>query len=104
MYRRGIIVDVWFDVLWSGVGTAANNLYLNLPYKVALSDEKPFIGVVQPSSITCTTGTEIVINAIPDTYRGEFWNTGSGVATGNQQVVASGQLIGYLTYIGQFDE
>lgn len=102
--RQGLITDVWFDVSWSSAGTAAGNLYVELPYKVALSNQKPFVGVVQSSGITYTGGTGIVINGISNTYRGEFWNTGSGFTTANQAVVASGQLIGHLRYIGQSDE
>ena len=102
--RQGIITDVWFDVAWSGSGAAAGNLYVELPYKVALSNDKPFVGVVQSSVITYTGGTEIVVNGISDTYRGEFWNVGSGFTTANQGIVAAGTLIGHLRYIGQADE
>ncbi len=102
--RQGIMVDIWFDVSWSAAGTAAGNLYLQLPYEVANSNQKPFVGVIQSSNILYTSGTEIVINAIPNTYRGEFWNYGSGVATANQLVVGAGQLIGHIRYIGKQNE
>ena len=102
--RKGITTDVWFDVSWSSAGTAAGNLYVELPYKVAVSNQKPFVGVVQSSVLTYTGGTGIVINGIQDTYRGEFWNVGSGFTTANQAVVGAGQLIGHLRYIGQADE
>jgi hypothetical protein len=102
--RQGIINDVWFDVSWSAAGTAAGNLYVELPYKVALSNQKPFVGIVQSSVLAYTGGTGIVINGISNTYRGEFWNVGSGFTTANQAVTASGQLIGHLRYIGQGDE
>lgn len=105
--RQGIIVDVWFDVLWSAKGSAAGNLYVELPYKVAVSSEKPFVGVVQHSNITITGFSDIVVNAIPDTYRGEFWKTGSGAATANltaANIGEAGQLIGHVRYIGQENE
>lgn len=102
--RQGLITDVWFDVTWTSAGTAAGNLYVELPYKVALSNGKPFVGVVQSSAITYTGGTGIVVNGISNTYRAEFWNVGDGFTTANQAVVASGQLIGHLRYIGQQDE
>lgn len=102
--RRGLIIDCWFDVQWGASGTAAGNLYLILPYKVAVSNNMSFVGVVQPSNITYTGGTEIVINAISDTYRGEFWNTGSAFVSANQAVVASGRLMGHIRYVGQQDE
>ena len=104
LYRRNLFTEIWFDVKWNGSGSAAGHLYLELPYKVAVSNQKPFVGVVQSSGITYTGGTGIVINGIQDTFRGEFWNVGSGFPTANQDVVASGQLIGYLRYLGQEDE
>lgn len=105
IWRAGLFVELWFDVSWSAKdGTVAGDLYLELPYEVATSDQKPFVGVVQPSSVTYTGGADLVINAIPDTYRGEFWYTGTGVATAKQQVVASGQLIGHIRYIGKQNE
>jgi hypothetical protein len=79
LWRQGNFIELWFDVKWTAVGTAANNLYLELPYEVALSDQKPFVGAVQSSGVTYTGGTNLFINAIPDTLRGEFWYTGSGV-------------------------
>jgi len=102
--RQGLITDVWGDVSWSNAGTAAGNLYVELPYEVALSNNKPFVGVVQSSALTYTGGTGIVINGIQSTFRGEFWNTGSGFTTANQAVVASGQLIFHLRYIGKANE
>lgn len=102
--RQGLMVDAWFDVAWTGSGTAAGNIYVELPYKVALSDQKPFVGTVQSSAITYTGGTGIVVNAISDTFRGEFWNVGSGFTTARQAVVGSGQLLGHIRYIGQEDE
>lgn len=103
VYRQRLLVDVWFDVAWSAT-TATGNLFLDLPYLVAVSAEKPFVGVVQSSTFAYTGGTGIVINAIPNTYRGEFWNVGTGFATANQAVAAAGQVIGHVRYIGVFDE
>ena len=79
------------------------NLYVDLPYKVAkvsTASTMPFVGIIQPSSITYTGGTEMVINAIPDTFRGELWNTGSAFPTANQTISATGRLIGHLRYLG----
>lgn len=105
VYRQGIFVDVWFDVSWTiNSGAITGNLFVELPYKVAVTSQKPFIGIVQPSGITYTGGTECVINAIDDTYRGEIWNCGSGFTTANQSSVASGQLIGHIRYLGQQNE
>lgn len=102
--RKGLWVDCWFDIKWSARGGAAGNLYVELPYSVALSNQKPFVGVLQPSSLAFTAGTNLVINAISNTYRGEIWYTGNAIATGHQTVKASGQLIGHIRYLGESDE
>lgn len=104
--RQGIITDCFFDVSWSSSGAATGNLYLELPYKVALVDEKPFVGLIQMSSLTLTAGTNIVINGISNTFRGELWTVGDGIATANQAIAdsGSGQLIGHIRYIGQENE
>ncbi len=102
--RQGIMVDIWFDVEWtahSGIG----NLFLNLPYKTfntraPLETNKPFVGVLQPDSVTFAAGTAAVINAIPNTFRGEIWEYGSGIATANIAIAGTGQLIGHIRYVG----
>ena len=99
--RKGIIVDVWFDVKWtSNTGAITGNMYLELPYKVAITEEKPFVGVLQTSVFSYTAGTGCVINAQSDTFQGDIWNTGDGFTTANQGSVASGHLIGNLRYVG----
>lgn len=105
--RQGISTDVWFDIEWSSVTDYSGDLYLELPYQVAkvtTSATMPFVGIVQPSSITYTGGTEMVINGIPNTFRGELWNTGSAFATANQAIVNSGRLLGHLRYLGNQNE
>lgn len=102
--RQGIITDVWFDIAWTAVGTAAGNLFVNLPYQVALSTNTPFVGVIQSSTFAYSGGTGVVINGIPGTYRGEIWNVGSGFVTANQAVVAAGELIGHIRYMGVQNE
>lgn len=105
VYRQGIFVDVWFDVEWeSSAGAITGDMYIELPYQVAVTNEKPFVGVVQPSVFAYTGGTECVINAINDTYRCEVWNIGDGFPTANQGSVAAGQLIGHIRYQGKADE
>ena len=102
--RKGLFTDVWFDVSWSAIGGATGNLFLDLPYQVASSLQKPFVGVCQSSVLAYTGGTGIVVNGVPETFRAEFWNVGSGFTTANQSVVASGQLIGHLRYLGVENE
>lgn len=101
--RRGIIVDVWGDIDWTAT-TATGNLYVELPYRVAITNQMPFVGTVQSDTFAYTGGTYCVINGISNTYRGEIWNSGTGIASVNQAVTASGRVIFHLRYIGQDDE
>ena len=102
--RQGLMVDVWFDVEWTA-HTGTGNLFLNLPYKVfntrsPTATNKPFVGVLQPDTVTFATGSAAVINAIPNTFRGEIWEYGSGVATANIALAGTGEIIGHIRYVG----
>ncbi len=86
-------------------GAAAGNLFLELPYEVANSEEKPFSSALQTSTIAYGAGNTVLsINAIPTTFRGEIWSSGSGVVTANVAVAPAGQLIGHVRYIGVANE
>jgi len=101
VYRQGIITDVWCDVQWTAnSGAITGNMYIELPYKVSLTNNIPFVGVVQPSVFAFTGGTACVANAISNTYRAEIWNTGTGFTTANQGSVSAGRIIMHLRYIG----
>lgn len=99
--RQGIMTDCWFDITWTAQSGATGNLYVELPYQVAKSDRMPFVGIVQHSGLTITGFSDIVVNGIPDTFRGEFWKTGGGATTTRLAVASSGRLIGFIRYIGQ---
>ena len=104
VFRQGIMTDVWFDIEWTA-STAAGNLFIDLPYIVTKSNEKPFVGVLQTSTIVYGAGkTVLTCNAIPDTYRLEIWSSGSGVVMSNVAVVGAATLIGHCRYIGISDE
>ncbi len=103
--RQGNLTDIWFDVLWTNAGAATGNLFLELPYKVANSSQKPFNGSLQTATIAYGVGQSLLhINATPSTYRGEIWSSGSGTATANVPVAAAGQLIGHVRYLGEANE
>lgn len=103
--RQGIFTQIWFDVKWS-TSTATGTLSLDLPYKVTLSEQNPFVGVVQPSQVNLGVGySNVVIVAVPNTYRGEFQVTGNNIGYSNlNSPTTIGRLAGYLTYIGIEDE
>jgi len=99
--RQGIIVDVWFDVKWTA-HTGNGFIYVELPYKVKDSLQKPWVGVVQAGDFTFGAGrTYLVINAIPNTFRCEVFAQGTGLATLQNAVQATGHLIGHIRYVGQ---
>ena len=100
--RQGIYTEVFADITWSAT-TAGGNLYLELPYRVTISDGMPFVGTVQASSVAYL-GNYLVINAIPNTYRGEIYSVTPAGATANLAVPASGRLIIHSRYIGIEDE
>jgi len=103
--RKGIMVDSWFDIEWTASGGATGDLFIILPYEVAMTDGIPFSEALQTSTISYGAGKTILsINAISETFRGEIWSSGSGVATNNVGVVASGRLIGHIRYIGNENE
>jgi len=99
--RRGLIVDIWADVKWTSSGTASGDLLVSLPYKPAVTENSPFVGIVQSSDITFTSGTCIEISAIPNTFLGQIINSGNGSSSINQGVVSSGRLSFNIRYIGQ---
>ncbi len=104
--RQGILTQLWFDIEWSAIGSSTGNIYIDLPYLVAKSSNIPFVGVLQYSGISLGGSfTDIVINAIPSTYRGEIWKVASdGTATVNLGISSVGRLMGNIYYLGIEDE
>jgi len=103
-FRQGLLTDAWFDISWTAIGTAAGNLYLELPYKVAKMDGMPFVGVLQTSTLNYGVGTVLTCNAIPDSTRCEIWTSGSAATTANIAVATAGRLIGTIRYMGTSNE
>lgn len=101
--RRSLMVDVWFDVQWTG-HTGTGNMYIELPYIVASTSGLPYVGIIQSSTITYAGYDGLVCNAISNSYRLEIWSTGTGAVTANVPVAVDGRLIGHVRYIGQDDE
>lgn len=104
VYRRGLFVDIWFDISWTDPGAATGNLILNLPYKVALTNDNPFTSDVLTSTFAYTAGDNLAINANTATLTANFWCYGSGVVTTNQLVPAAGTIRGHLRYMGVGNE
>ena len=99
--RKGIIVDTWFDVQWTAhTGTAGVPMYISLPYLVAQSAQKPFVGVLYSSNITFA-GSYITCNAAPNTRRCNIWTSTSAGAGAQVNLDTTGQFAGHIRYIGQ---
>jgi hypothetical protein len=105
IYRQGLIVDVWADVEWTNEGGATGSLYAKLPYMVTNSDGLPFQTAVQTSIFAYGAGhTSIFMLAEPDSYKGYFWGSGTGVATAQLAVPHAGRVIFNIRYLGVQDE
>lgn len=103
--RKGLFVDVWADIAWSAIWGATGNLYVELPYLVANTEHYPFCGSADVSGIAYGLGyTSIVTQAIPNTYRCEFWKNGSALASIPLVVPASGRISFHIRYLGVQDE
>lgn len=102
--RKGIFTELFFDVSWTAT-TATGGLYLELPYRVTISAGYPFHGHLRSSGITYGAGyTYLSINALPDTFQGNIGQAGSGLASAQLNVPASGEIFGHISYIGISDE
>jgi hypothetical protein len=102
--RKGLIVNAFFDVSWSGSSGTPSDVYLELPYKVRKSNGYPFICPLIVDS-TVFAGNYVVGVAVPDTYRLEVWDV---VTAGSSARITlptgGGRIAGSITYIGQEDE
>lgn len=103
--RQGIIVDVWFDVIWSA-HTGAGFIYVELPYQVAASPNstvmRPFVGQMETSGITYTVGyTSTFGEGEPNTFKYNLVQTGSAQTAALLAIPGSGRLLGHVRYIGK---
>lgn len=100
--RKGLMTHVFFDISWSAM-SGAGDIYVQLPYKVRKSSQKPFICAISVDSLTIT-GSYVVGVAIPDTYRLEVWQITSAGASARLSLPTSGKIAGSMIYIGQDEE
>lgn len=102
--RKGLLTDVWFDIEWNGKGGATGNLYVNLPYRVINSAGMPFVGALQDGYTPYGAYSSYNVNAIPNTYQGQIWGSGSNLPTAQASIENRGRMIGHVRYIGVADE
>jgi len=102
--RQGILTEVWFDITWSAVSALSGNLSVVLPYKVAPSNGRPFVGTCIPYNWNYTGNLTFYVNAQPDTYLGQFWGSRDAGPAAAAPVQNSGRMMGHIRYIGIEDE
>src|SRR5690606_9321337 len=57
--RQGLLVDVWFDVEWTAnTGAITGNMYIELPYNVAVTGVIPVVCILQHSALIYSVATE----------------------------------------------
>lgn len=99
--RQGLMVDVWFDVVWTA-HTGTGSAYVQLPYKVANSAIDPFAGTLGTATLALTAGyTATFCVAVPNTFQCNAIQYGSAVPMLNINVPAAGRFLGHVRYIGQ---
>lgn len=101
-WRRGLLVQLWLDIEWSAA-SGTGGIGIELPYKVAKSDNQPFVGFVENTGgLDFTNGyTYLTWRAEPDSFDSAIRESGDGVSSQELAIANSGRLTGYITYIGQ---
>lgn len=99
--RAGLVTELWFDVEWTA-HDGTGNVTLELPYKVANSENNPWQGMITANEITFDAGyTYLVLDADPNTTAGRIIQCGSGITASTLDLPATGWIAGYICYIGQ---
>ena len=99
--RNGLICKIWFDIAWTD-HDGTGNMIVNLPWRVALSQLTPFIGIIESDDITFGgILTQLTINCEPDSFNGNIIASGTGAASAPVVMEPAGRLKGYVTYIGK---
>jgi hypothetical protein len=98
--RQGLMVDVWFNVTWSG-HTGSGDMYVTLPYQVFKGLFDPWVGELFVSTIALTGGyTGTFGIAFSESFKYVVVQYGSGLPALNLALPASGSLYGHVRYVG----
>jgi hypothetical protein len=108
--RSGLLVDFWFFVQWTSIGSSAGALIVDLPYKVTKSFT--FVGCAQSGASLGGAGglifpggrTQITMQADADSFNGRIIASGSAQGSTDIDIQANAYISGYLRYIGVEDE
>lgn len=107
-YRQGILVDYWFNVVWSTwTGSPAGNIQLTLPYKTFNAATSVWLGECSVTNLTLANSSDTFVHPIA-TVNSRVCTFVSGrhnAARGTIQVEdTSGGITGHLRYIGQINQ
>lgn len=105
-YRQGLMVDYWFDVVWSAwAGGPAGNIQLTLPYKTFNAATTVWVGECTATSLTLANASDTFINPVATTNSKicTFTSGRHNAASGTIQVDTAGGIKGHLRYIGQIN-
>jgi len=98
-YRHGLLVDCWFQVVWSA-HTGSGDLRIQFPFQIKLSSDI-WVGEVICNSVNYPSGTQASLKGINNTYYAEMISTGDNIASAKVQLAGTGDVIGHIRYIGQ---
>ena len=99
--RQGLLCHIWFDISWTA-HTGTGNIYVDLPWEVALTSYDPFIGTIESDNINLTsTYSWLTINCQSSTFKGNIIRSGDSITSSPLPMQTSGRLKGYVKYIGK---
>lgn len=99
--RQGILVDVWFNITWTG-HTGTGNLRLVLPYSAAKSNGNLFSGGLWTQTVAFTGDTYGVI--VDGTEELQVVQSRSGTTFANIAMLTAGTLRGHIRYVGKEEQ
>jgi len=98
-FVRGVFVEVWFAVTWTG-HTGTGNMRVTLPFIVSQTRADFFIGDVSAQNIAFPASTTHVnLSAVNDTTYCDVVASRSGTTRSFVQMSAAGTLFGHVCYI-----
>lgn len=99
--RSNLLTQIWFDITWAN-SNDSGNILVNSPYSSLQSPLFPYVGVIEPDSITFTAGyTYLTANILPGTNTIQIDQCGSGMPVIPLPITVAGHLRGAITYVGQ---
>ena len=96
--RKGLIVDFWYDVVWTG-HTGTGTLQLDLPYQAAETNTNLFTGTAILETLVFAGIPYGIVTNNGRTMQIE--GSQSATTPANVAIATAGTLRGYVRYVGQ---